>query len=235
MARIRTIKPEFWTDEDIAGLSEPAMLLAIGLLNYSDDEGWFNANYLLIKAAVFPLREPSKTIPRMIQELSGIDYISIYPGPDGKQFGQVLNFSKHQRVDKPRPSEIKKLVLIQEQSRNDQGKLPPLMEGNVMEVERETDPPPTPKKKSGSKRVPQEFQVTEDLLAWAKENTPGVDIKLETGNFRDHEFKAARVDWPAAWRKWMRNSLKYLEERGGPNKPQPPARSIGVIPKDEVC
>nr|MBF6067360.1 primosomal protein [Klebsiella pneumoniae] len=38
MARIRTIKPEFWTDEDMAEVSEPACLLAIGLLNYADDE-----------------------------------------------------------------------------------------------------------------------------------------------------------------------------------------------------
>ena len=36
MARIRTIKPEFWTDEDMAEVSEPACLLAIGLLNYAE-------------------------------------------------------------------------------------------------------------------------------------------------------------------------------------------------------
>ncbi|HBS0572930.1 TPA: DnaT-like ssDNA-binding domain-containing protein, partial [Klebsiella pneumoniae] len=48
MARIRTIKPEFWTDEDMAEVSEPACLLAIGLLNYADDEGYFNANPKLI-------------------------------------------------------------------------------------------------------------------------------------------------------------------------------------------
>ncbi|STW12989.1 primosomal protein I [Klebsiella pneumoniae subsp. rhinoscleromatis] len=62
MARIRTIKPEFWTDEDMAEVSEPACLLAIGLLNYADDEGYFNANPKLIKAAVFPIREPSVPI-----------------------------------------------------------------------------------------------------------------------------------------------------------------------------
>ena len=66
MARIRTIKPEFWTDEDMAELSEPACLLAIGLLNYADDEGYFNANPKLIKAAVFPIREPSVPIPVLI-------------------------------------------------------------------------------------------------------------------------------------------------------------------------
>lgn len=63
MARIRTIKPTFWTDEDMAEISESACLLAIGLLNYADDEGYFNANPKLIKAAVFPIRETSRSIP----------------------------------------------------------------------------------------------------------------------------------------------------------------------------
>ncbi|GAB0505006.1 hypothetical protein KU15F69_18860 [Escherichia coli] len=72
MARIRTIKPEFWTDEDMAELSEPACLLAIGLLNYADDEGYFNANPKLIKAAVFPIREPSVPIPVMISAVTAL-------------------------------------------------------------------------------------------------------------------------------------------------------------------
>lgn len=135
MARIRTIKPEFWTDEEIASLSEPAMLMAIGLLNYSDDEGWFNANPLLIKAAIFPLREPSKNILGMLKELSGIGYIELFQGAENKQYGKVCNFSKHQRVDKPRASEIKGLILIQEQSKNPPRPLPAGMEGNGMEEE----------------------------------------------------------------------------------------------------
>ena len=67
MARIRTIKPEFWTDEDLSEVSEAACLLAIGLLNYADDEGYFNANPKLVKAAVFPIREQSGSIPVLLQ------------------------------------------------------------------------------------------------------------------------------------------------------------------------
>ena len=63
MGRIRTIKPEFWTDEDMAALDPYTRLLAIGLLNYADDEGYFNANPALVKAAVFPLDEGSANIP----------------------------------------------------------------------------------------------------------------------------------------------------------------------------
>lgn len=112
MARIRTIKPEFWTDEDMAELSEPACLLAIGLLNYADDEGYFNANPKLIKAAVFPIREPSVPIPVLIRELSNCGYLSMFSTSDGKQFGAITNFLKHQVVNKPKESKIKCLHLI---------------------------------------------------------------------------------------------------------------------------
>lgn len=111
MPRIRTIKPEFWKDEDMASVSESACLLAIGLLNYADDEGYFNANERLIKAEIFPLREPSTTIRRMIDELSSIGYLQVKTDDStGRSYGKINKFSKHQRVDRPKDSEIKHLV-----------------------------------------------------------------------------------------------------------------------------
>ncbi|HCC6167787.1 TPA: primosomal protein [Citrobacter amalonaticus] len=124
MARIRTIKPEFWTDEDMAELSEPACLLAIGLLNYADDEGYFNANPKLIKAAVFPIREPSVPIPVLIRELSNCGYLSMFSTSDGKQFGAITNFLKHQVVNKPKESKIKCLPLIPYEYGTDTGLVP---------------------------------------------------------------------------------------------------------------
>jgi len=129
------VKPEFWLDEDIAGLSEPACLMAIGLLNYADDHGYFNANPMLIKAAIFPLREPSKTIPRIIQELSDMGYIRLFNSECGKTFGWIVNFSKHQRVDKPKDSVISKLCNFQDDSKNDLGRVPVGREGKGKEME----------------------------------------------------------------------------------------------------
>ncbi|STV36571.1 primosomal protein I [Klebsiella pneumoniae] len=39
MARIRTVKPEFWTDEKVVECSIPARLLFIGLFNFANDNG----------------------------------------------------------------------------------------------------------------------------------------------------------------------------------------------------
>lgn len=112
MARIRTIKPEFWTDEDLSEVSEPACLLALGLLNYADDEGYFNANPKLIKASVFPLREPSVPITVQLRELSDCGYISLFSTSDSKNFGVINNFQKHQVINKPKESKIKELDLL---------------------------------------------------------------------------------------------------------------------------
>lgn len=110
MARIRTIKPEFWQDDDLAEVSEAALLTAIGLLNHADDDGYFKANPKLIQSVIFPLREPSVTIQVAINELSNIGYISLYIGGDGKQYGKVNGFKSHQRINKPTPSKIKGLI-----------------------------------------------------------------------------------------------------------------------------
>jgi hypothetical protein len=112
VARIRTIKPEFWQDEHISSLSPEAALLAIGLLNQADDEGYFNANPRLIQSCVFPLRELSRTVPVLLQDLVGIGYVQLFSGSDGKRYGQVANFVKHQVINKPKPSKIKDLDLV---------------------------------------------------------------------------------------------------------------------------
>jgi len=116
MARIRTIKPEFWQDDDLAEVSEPAVLVAAGLLNHADDEGFFKANPKLIKSVVFPLREPSVSVHNILIELSNINYIALYIGKDGKKYGQVTGFTTHQRINRPTPSKIKDLIDINEDS-----------------------------------------------------------------------------------------------------------------------
>ncbi len=109
--RIRTVKPEFWQDEDLAEISETARLVAIGLLNIADDEGFFNANEKLISSQLFPLTEPSVSIHECFKELSEVGYVSVYECKKGKKvYGHVVNFLKHQKVNRPSASKIKDLV-----------------------------------------------------------------------------------------------------------------------------
>lgn len=106
MARIRTIKPEFWRHEELSELPEATHLLAAALLNYADDHGYFNANPALIKAECSPLREPSVSIHESLTHLSSIGYIQLGKCPNGRRIGRVVAFDKHQRVNRPSESKF---------------------------------------------------------------------------------------------------------------------------------
>ena len=60
-------------------------------------------------------------------------------------------------------------------------------------------------------QVPDPFVVTEELVDWAKMETPLVNQALETPKFVDyHKSKGSTFkDWTAAWRNWMRNAQAY--------------------------
>jgi len=133
MARIRTIKPEFWYDEDIASLPAETRLLAIGLLNVADDEGYFKAHPALIRGQIFPFHEDSLNIHGMLTELSGVGYLRLFEGLDGKLYGHVKNFGKHQKVNRPSPSKIKEKDMLTEGSVSAHGGLTHGREGKGKE------------------------------------------------------------------------------------------------------
>jgi hypothetical protein len=116
VARIRTIKPEFWKHEDLSELPEATHMLAAALLNHADDEGYFNANPALVRAECCPLREPSVSVHDSLISLAKIGYLQLGAGTDGKRYGRIVKFDDHQRVNRPTPSKIKDLVAVWEDS-----------------------------------------------------------------------------------------------------------------------
>ncbi|NJC36406.1 hypothetical protein GGR60_000896 [Xanthomonas arboricola] len=116
MARIRTIKPEFWKHEDLSALPEITHMLAAALLNHADDEGYFNANPALVKAECLPLRESSVSTHDSLQSLAKAGFIELGVGEDGKRYGRVVKFDEHQRVNRPTPSKIKAMQVVWESS-----------------------------------------------------------------------------------------------------------------------
>ena len=89
---------------------------------------------------------------------------------------------------------------------------------------RETDNNPphasraSPPRKRGT-RIPADFTVTPDMVAWAREHVPHVDGRHETAKFTDYWQAAAgrnatKLDWPATWRNWMRRAGEQQAPRG---------------------
>jgi hypothetical protein len=123
MARIRTVKPEFWRHEGLSALPESTHLLAAALLNYADDDGYFNANPKLVQAECFPLREPSVSIHDSLTALARQGYLRIGTGPDGRRYGHIVNFHQHQHINRKTDSKIKPLEIVWEPSCTTHGAL----------------------------------------------------------------------------------------------------------------
>lgn len=105
MARIRTIKPEFWTSEQVMECSTNARLLFIGLWNFCDDAGRMAASSKRIKASVFPSDDfTADDVRRMIVELSSNGLIGLYV-VDGIEYLQVTGWH-HQKIDRPQTSKL---------------------------------------------------------------------------------------------------------------------------------
>lgn len=110
MARIRTIKPSFWSDPAVSSLRRDARLMLAGLISFSDDEGYFMASATAIGGYVFPHDDlPAKTIRQWRDEIAKTGVVMLYQ-IDGLEYGYFPNWKKHQRISKPQPSIIPKGV-----------------------------------------------------------------------------------------------------------------------------
>ena len=103
MARIRTIKPEFWTDGDILKLSRDARLFYIGLWNFADDNGVLDDDLLGLKVKIFPNNHIK--IEKLLKELESIKKVIKYER-EGKSYILVKNLTAHQVIDRPRKSNL---------------------------------------------------------------------------------------------------------------------------------
>lgn len=94
MSRIRTIKPEFFFDEDLAELSPLARLLFIGLWTQADREGRLEDRPKRLKAALLPYDDCD--VNSLLGDLAKAGFIIRYEA-EGAKYIQVPGFTKHQR------------------------------------------------------------------------------------------------------------------------------------------
>ncbi|HEX7727472.1 MAG TPA: hypothetical protein VF392_00440 [Terracidiphilus sp.] len=123
MGRIRTVKPEFNSNEGLSSLSAAAHLLAEALLCYADDEGYFNANPVLVRAGTCPLRKDFKNISKLLKELASVGYVR-FGDFEGKRFGKIVTFKTHQKISHPATSKINRLNIIWENPPENSGEAP---------------------------------------------------------------------------------------------------------------
>ncbi|MGM9454748.1 hypothetical protein ACTAZI_15600 [Legionella bozemanae] len=101
MSRIRTIKPELWTSEQVSSCSLQARLLFIGMWNFCDDNGVHHASCKRLKMEVFPGDNfTEKNISDWIKELIQNRLVMEYE-KEGKSYWIVTGWKKHQRIERP--------------------------------------------------------------------------------------------------------------------------------------
>ena len=98
MARIRTIKPEFWTDETVVELDFGDRLLFIGLWNFADDQGFLPLRPKRIKMQVFP--GDDYDVLAGLRRLHESSLVALYASPEGLLL-HIRNWKRHQKISNP--------------------------------------------------------------------------------------------------------------------------------------
>lgn len=211
MARIRTIKPEFFTSEDIVGLSPMARLLYIAIWCEADREGRMQWKPRTFKLRYFPA--DNCDIDALAREIIASGLVIPY----GEGLAYIPSFSKHQHVN-PRES-ASTLPTPDASARVIDASLPVSdaqvgREGKGRERKESSSP-------TGS-RLAHDWIPSQELIDWSTKETPNVNLRTEVPKFRDYWIGKAgkegrKLDWDATWRNWARRAQEYSGSRAATN------------------
>ena len=98
MARIRSIHPGIFTDEDFLEISDAARILLFGLWCEADDQGVFEWKVKTLKARIRPT--DNDNVNELLGELEANQFVVRFDVA-GKVYGAIKNFRKYQKPKKP--------------------------------------------------------------------------------------------------------------------------------------
>ena len=100
MARIRSVKPEFWTDRSMGRLSRDARLLYIAMWNQADEHGRLNGDPRYVKGVCLPYDDDLdlEDVDRLLDELARAEKLVRYEAKDDPYLF-LPNLGKHQRLE----------------------------------------------------------------------------------------------------------------------------------------
>lgn len=231
MARIRTIKPEFFRHEvlqdlEIANPGKYPLMVFAGLWGHCDNKGRFEWKPRQLKLDILPFLPFEMTDTLAILEGAGM--VNRYT-VDGKEYGEIPTFEKHQRLsgkeltegEKFPPNPVSKGEAQGKQTGSDRDE-PESQEGKGKGREEEgngvgaessaASPQPAPvsrKRAKKSTQLPADFYPNETGIGYAEQREVGLAVELEA--FRNwHLSKGSLMkDWQAAWRTWCDKAVEF--------------------------
>jgi hypothetical protein len=201
MARIRTIKPDFWTDEKLTECSLSARLLFIGTWNFADDNGNLDRSSKQIKARVFPL--DNLDCEPLILELLEKELLVEYEYED-RLYLHIQGFNKHQLINRP----SKPQCPLYDDSLRTHGVL--ITEGR--------------KERKGVEGketlIPDDFSVSERVIEWANKNKYyNLEKHLDSFVLKAKSKGYKYVDWDSAFMNAIRGNWAGIQN----NNPRMPS------------
>lgn len=218
MARIRTIKPEFFTSEDIVSLTPLSRLFYVSLWCEADREGRLSWSVKTLKMRYFP--GDNCDIEAMAQELIDAGLIVVYE-VEGRKYAEIPQFKVHQVINNREsesviPARVKDASSTRESGGSGEGKG---KEGKGKEVASKREKPETP--------IPENFAISDSVRQWAGEN--GFDRLeqhlshfVDTAKAKGYKYR----DWDAAFRNAIKGNWAKLKEQQKPVIAGDPAEII---------
>lgn len=209
MARIRTIKPEFFTSEDIVELEPMARLLYIALWCESDKEGRMTWKPKTFKMRYFPA--DSCDIESLCSSLVDRGLVVLY----GDNLAYIPSFKDHQHIN-PREKEsvLPSPIIDASSTRHDASVTVDTRAGRKEGKERKG-------KEDASKRettIPEDFSISDSVREWADKNgyhsldahlSSFIDSCLAKG----YKYK----DWDAAFRNAIKGNWAKIPSPKAPD------------------
>ena len=211
MARIRTIKPEFWSDDTITECSLSARLLFIGIWNFADDAGNLDRSSKQIKARVFP--NDNVDCEPLLQELLQHGLLTEYSVNDRKYL-HIPGFSEHQVINRPSkpvvpqpPQKSDPHVTLSESSVS----TPSGREGKGRDIPSSEPTTPTSKRAKPRTTISPDNPLDDGMREAALKRYPDCDPEEMHRQFVAHHVSKGSLmaSWRAAWTTWLGNAEKF--------------------------
>lgn len=211
MAKIRGVKPEYWTDDAVVELSIPARLLFIGLWNFACDNGHLEDKPRQIKMRIMPADDVD--MGALLDELERHGRIERSGG-----VVTIPKFAEHQKPHKRwwktcgQPwCNVPDGATSHPDNRGSTVAQPlsngrPTADGDgdgEGEGDGEGDARKPRKRKSPATTIPEDWKPNAKHQTYATER--GVDLSSEAFRFRNHAHSVDRrcVNWNAAFTNWL--------------------------------
>lgn len=234
MARIRSIKPEFWVSEQIAECSTNARLTFIGLWTFSDDQGVHPARPKTLKAELFPMDDVSASdVSGWVDELVRVGLVVVFD-VDGDLYWHVTGWAKHQRIEHPSakypappkfsPNVRRTLDDLSTKTREDSSKARSGVERSGEEGKGEAPSPKARRSRASAKRpettMPEGFEISERVATWARKNGHGnLSRHLECFCGKALAKGYSYVDWDEAFMNAIRDDWAGMRSGAASSRP----------------